>query len=1188
MNAFLLYLSNRDTYSLSWGYFLAFMFLVNQLFNAIGWNSSQYYMRGIAMSVRGAMSGLIYQKSLSMSTASRLKFSNGRVFNLIASDCQNLENFFRDVHALTCLPLQALGLAILAVVYMGLSGVIGMIFLVVAISFNSLMMGKIVKLERNALKATDDRVKTTSEVLNAIKIVKLFAWEKSFVSRIKGEREIELGFQKMIRLVNVVFSMLINILPTFTNLLIFGLFFVFGNSFTPATVFTALTIVNLIRLPVMFIPFCYQLAYTGWVSYERIAEFLLVPDRDNQPTSHDASESSGFAISIKNGKFVWPLVGSSDDDAEESTLVDGVEVPKQSPNNGTNQLQHVDLDIQKGSLTVVVGKVGAGKSSLFYAILGDMERTGGSVDIYGRIAYASQSAWLQSASIRENILFGAPFDESKYREVIKACALERDLTLFSDGDMSQIGEKGVTLSGGQAARVGLARAVYADRDILLLDDPLAAVDAHVGKHLLEECILKHCKGKTVILVTHQLHVTPHADNIVLIQDGLIAEQGTYDSLMAKQSLFAVMMQDHAGAASEGEAEKSESKKVAKVVVDEELKAKPVPVDEKGVQPQAAAKQLMTVEERAMGRVNAKYYFIYLNRAGGIFICSMILLCAFVWQTSKIVTDLWLTFWLSFQISNFSNQDYIYTYLGLAVAQAALLLVMSYAVAVSTIRAGRQLHNECLDSVLLAPMSFFETNPIGRIISRFSKDFAETDRQLPILIQQVLEMLLSLLGIVVLIAYAVPFCLIFVVVLVPLYIHFLKFFRASVRELKRLENLGRSPLYAHIAETLSGLSTIRSYQSVNAFVNLQNLLLDAGNQPIYVKSVAECWMSNRAEGFVALLIFVVAILGLVTNANPSLLGLALSYALSLMTLINMVLPRLADLEARMNSIERICHYITELPSERTASVAQVPASWPATGTMQFKNLSMKYRDDLDPVLHGITFDIQSGQKVGVVGRTGAGKSSVITAAFRIVEASEGEILLDGVDISHVGLDTLRGRLSIIPQAPILFDGTIRFNLDPMNDYSDEDLWHVLERCALKDYVSSQDQRLDAPVTEGGENLSVGQRQLLCLGRAMLRQSKVLFIDEATASVDIETDTYIQKVIREDFADATVICIAHRLGTLIDYDRILVLDAGRVKEFDTPHNLLGIPDSAFSSLVDETGAANAKMLRGLAEAAAKKTK
>ncbi|KAJ3248691.1 hypothetical protein HDU78_010922 [Chytriomyces hyalinus] len=514
---------------------------------------------------------------------------------------------------------------------------------------------------------------------------------------------------------------------------------------------------------------------------------------------------------------------------------------------------------------------------------------------------------------------------------------------------------------------------------------------------------------------------------------------------------------------------------------------------------------------------------------------------------------------------------------------ALSVGISYGIAVGTINANRKLHNECLNSVMNAPMSFFETNPLGRIISRFSKDFSEVDRQLPVLIQQVMESTLSLIGTVVLIAYAVPLCLVLVVILFPLYLHFLKFFRASIRELKRLENLSRSPLYAHISETLSGLSTIRSYDRMHDFYTLQNAFLDAGNQPIYLKSVAECWMSNRAESFIAVLIFAVALVGLVTNADAPLLGLGLSYALALMAIVNGLLPRVADLEARMNSIERIFHYITELPSEKKEHDASVSESWPTKGMIEFNRFSLRYRDDLDPVLHDLSFRIPAGEKVGVVGRTGAGKSTIITAAFRLVEGCEGSISIDGVDVGKLSLDSLRSRLAIIPQAPTLFEGTIRFNLDPLHECDDEDIWHVLGRCALKEYVSMLDQKLDSPVLEGGANLSVGQRQLLCLGRAMLRKSKLLFIDEATASVDVETDSFIQQVIREEFEDATVVCIAHRLGTLIDYDKIMVLDAGELIEYDAPHVLLRDPGSSFSSLVDEMGESSASMLRGLAETA-----
>ncbi|KAJ3347530.1 hypothetical protein HDU83_002046 [Entophlyctis luteolus] len=561
------------------GYFLSAMFLVNQLGNAIGWNTSQYFMRGIAMSVRSSMSSLIFQKSLTMSGKSKLKFSNGRVFNLIASDCSNLENLFRDIHAILALPIQAIGLAVLAVVYLGLAGGIGMIFLTVGISVNSILMSKVVRLERRALAATDARVKLMNEILNAMKIVKLFGWEKSFTERVKAERDTETKNQKTIRLITAVFTMVINILPTLTNLIIFGLYFAFGNTLTPSTVFTALTIVNMIRLPVTYIPFVFQLGWSGWVSYDRIAEFLLLPDRENMPTIHgERHDENSNSIVIRDGNFQWPQPDSG---------------------NTLCQLKNVNLAVKNKSLVVVVGKVAAGKSSLLHAILGDMVRESGSIDIFGKIAYSSQAPWLQSASIRDNILFGAPFDANRYEETLRACCLKQDLELFAGGDLSEIGEKGVTLSGGQAARVALARAVYSDKDILLLDDPLAAVDSHVGRKLFQDCIMGVCKNKTVVLVTHQLHVTQFADWIVVLQDGEIVEQGTHEDLLASKKVFSAMIGENLGSFLEDEGASSKSL----------LKGGPhgAEISSMNTSKNDTPQAIMTVEERAVGRVESRYY-----------------------------------------------------------------------------------------------------------------------------------------------------------------------------------------------------------------------------------------------------------------------------------------------------------------------------------------------------------------------------------------------------------------------------------------------------------------------------------------------------------------------------------------------------------------------------------------------------
>ncbi|KAJ3387332.1 hypothetical protein HDU84_000905 [Entophlyctis sp. JEL0112] len=508
-----------------------------------------------------------------------------------------------------------------------------------------------------------------------------------------------------------------------------------------------------------------------------------------------------------------------------------------------------------------------------------------------------------------------------------------------------------------------------------------------------------------------------------------------------------------------------------------------------------------------------------------------------------------------------------------------------------------MHDKMLASILKAPMIFFETNPAGRILSRFSRDFTETDRRLPFLFQAVVEMFLNILGTFILVAYASPFMLIVIVLIVPVYSYVLNLYRSCLRELKRIEAVSRSPLYSQINEILTGISTIRAFGVSDRFISISQGLQDNANRPTYIMSCLDIWIATRAESFVGIVIGMMAILGVALDIDLSLLGLALSYCLSAMFLLNFGLRHAAEVEARMNAVERLYHYANELPAEYTAGVSQKVANeWPVAGNISFRNLSIKYRPELPLILHSLNFDVPAGKKVGIVGRTGAGKSSIITAIFRLVEFAEGTIFIDDVDISNLELNDLRKKLAIIPQAPVLFDGTFRTNLDPFNNYKDEELWAVLHRCALHDYVSSLAEKLESRISEGGANLSMGQRQLLCLGRAMLIKSKILLIDEATASVDMETDSFIQKVIRADFSDCTVICIAHRLNTLMDYDSVLVMDNGRVVEvsddwvellkitvtaqYDSPKVLASNSTSLFSALIDETGPANAAVLRRLA--------
>ncbi|KAJ3408650.1 hypothetical protein HDU80_004999 [Chytriomyces hyalinus] len=1161
-------------------YGMAVALFVVQMIQALGWNNSQYVMKGASMSIFAGLLSMVYRKAFRLGTKGRAQYPTGVIMNLIASDCNSVQRMLQYITDLLCVPLEVISLSIIIIVFAGPAGAAGLSFMICCTGISIVLVSKSYSVEHKALAATDERVKVTGEVINGIKIVKFFAWETAFIERLSLLRDNELVQHLRLRMIEASFSVILNCVPAFTNVLVFSVYRALGNNVDAATVFATLSVINLIRLPIAIVAMVAQGLFTALASLERLAKFFAVEEMDMDRLI-ELPVGSETAVLFENASFKWssekPIEIEDDDDFKKSDdQTSNMKSIEMEALNGPFTLRNINLEIKTGSLTMIVGKVGSGKSSLLGALIGDMSTTNGCVKVSGRFGYTPQASWLQNTTLRANILLGSAFDEARYNETIRCCGLSKDLAILPFGDMSDIGEKGITLSGGQAARVNLARAIYSNADIMLMDDPLAAVDAHVGKQILDECILGVCKSKTVVLVTHQLHIASQADHIVVMNNGEITEQGSFSQLMNARGGFFDLMQEYGHAGDDVEAPKADDaiKETPAIIPIDELKE----FDVKGT-------DLNEEEEREVGSVALKHYAFYVKNLGTSSFLVLLFLLFSLWQATKLLGDVWLTFWVEDRFLK-SELFYIVGLLLLAALQVVLFGVVRVAFARACFFAGKNIHSQALAAVMKVPMVFFETNPVGRIISRFSKDFGETDRQLPRLFGNIIEFGLNIIGTFILIVYASPWMMIVIAAVIPIYMYFLKLYRASLREVKRIEAITRSPLYSQINESFAGISAIRAFGATEDFVSVQESLQDAANRPSYILGCLENWVSTRAETFVACIIGMMAIFGVAFRIDTALLGLALAYSLSLMFLLNFGLHDAAETEARMNSVERLSHYITDLKPEGSPKHilhnSNPPSDWPQSGSLEFINLTLKYRPELEPILHSLSFKIAGGQKVGVVGRTGAGKSSIITALFRLVEFEEGTIKVDGMDISAMDLTCLRSRLSIIPQAPILFDGTIRSNLDPFSKHTDTELWGVLERCSLHEYISSLPTKLDAPVAEGGTNLSVGQRQLLCLGRALLVKSKILLIDEATASVDMETDTYIQKVLREDFADCTVLCIAHRLNTLMDYDKILVLDSGRLAEFDTPNALASDASSMLSSLLDETGASNAALLRKMASA------
>ncbi|XP_054155700.1 ATP-binding cassette sub-family C member 2-like [Oppia nitens] len=824
-------------------------------------------------------------------------------------------------------------------------------------------------------------------------------------------------------------------------------------------------------------------------------------------------------------------------------------------------LNQIDLHIREGMFVAIVGDVGSGKSSLLSAIIGDMELIEGTVNVRPGVhmAYVPQQAWIQNATIKQNIMFGKPFDEELYDRVIDSCALRPDIRQLAGGDQTEIGEKGVNLSGGQKQRVSLGRAVYTGADLYLLDDPLSAVDSHVGKHLMTEILDSKtgCLGsKTRLLVTNQLFMLADCDLIVVLKAGKIVSTGTYGQLLLDSNYFQQLIKQYF------------SKRV-----DDDYNSYHKWTD--------SLNQI--VEGAQIGLITIKTFIKYIRLIN----IKLLLICLTVLMLSIAINygiNFWLAYWSKQLAANNTNGDgsdigdsrgpvfYMLIFAAMIVGQLLLQTVYRFIYALTIISTCIRLHRKLLDRIMHAPMEFFDTTPVGRLLNRFNKDMYLIDLGLPVMFRQTLDYCLQLIGIVVSISILTPMFLIPFAVTVIVYYFLQNIYIKASCQLRRLESISRSPINSHLEETLNGLSSIRAYDCMDRFIRESDNRIDNNTQCLYPYIMANSWLLVRLQVLTNILVLFAALFGVIRkdSLNGSDIGLSLSNAITLTGILEYFINSFAQMQANLVSFERIDEYCgLNTEADWQLSGQQLSDKWPENGCIRFDGYGTRYRQGLDLVIKGIDISIKSGEMIGIVGRTGAGKSSLTLALFRLIEPAMGRIVIDDIDISQLGLHDLRSRLTIIPQEPVLFSGTIRSNLDPFDKFSDDDLWSVLEQSHLKEFVLSTDAGLDHPVTESGDNMSVGQRQLVCLARALLRHTSILILDEATAAVDVETDSLIQQTIRQSFKSCTVLTIAHRINTILDYDRVLVLSDGRIAEFDSPDQLLDDRTTIFYSLAKDAG-------------------
>ena len=1112
-------------------------------------------------------------------------WGNGRIINLMSTDTARIDLASGFFHMMWTSPVAIVVTLVLLLINLSYSALSGFSLLVIGFPVLTKAIQFLLRWRRDINKITDERVSLSQEILSAVRFVKYFGWESSFLERIGNIRKREIRkIQTLLAVRNAINAISMS-LPIFASFISFITYSLSKHVLNPAPIFSSLALFNALRMPLNLLPLVISQCVDAWSSILRIQEFLVAEEQiDDFIWEMDGSN----AISISDAGFTWERTTSQNPDKAKAGMKkkqgkpdksrteikgesDKDDVTSSQNDSASDQtkvepfhLQDVNLSIGRDELIAVIGGVGSGKSSLLAALAGDMRKTAGTVTMGASRAFCPQYAWIQNTSVRENILFGKAYDRAWYDAVVDSCALRPDLEILPNGDQTEIGERGITVSGGQKQRLNIARAIYFHSDIILMDDPLSAVDAHVGRHIFDHAICGLLAGKCRILATHQLHVLSRCDKIVWMDEGRIRTVDTFANLMEHDEGFQRMM------ASTAQEEKMEEEaEVNEDEMEDERKA----AKKRKMAKRGAA--LMQAEERAVKSVSWNVYAAYIKASGSILFGPMVVLLLVISQGANIVTSLWLSWWTSDKFG-LSTGQYIGVYATLGVVQALMMFFFSLTLSILGTEASRIMLKQAMTRVLRAPMSFFDTTPLGRITNRFAKDVDVMDNNITDAMRMYLFTLVMIVSVFILIIAYFPF---FAVALAPLFIMFLfsaSYYRASAREIKRHEAVLRSAVYARFGEGVSGTASIRAFGLQGQFTKGLRATIDQMNSAYYLTFANQRWLAVRLDVVGNLLVFTTGILVVTSrfDVSPSTAGLVLSYILSIVQIIQFSVRQLSEVENSMISTERLYYYGTSIEEEPPLHLDPVPDAWPHSGEIVFDDVQMRYREGLPLVLQGLNMKVAGGERIGVVGRTGAGKSSIMSALFRLVELSNGSISIDGINIATVGLKDLRTRLAIIPQDPTLFRGTIRSNLDPFNEHTDLELWSALRQSDLVDAESSHTDKthsrihLDGVVEEEGLNYSLGQRQLMALARALVRGSQIIVCDEATSSVDMETDQKIQKTIATAFKGKTLLCIAHRLKTIINYDRICVMDRGQIVELDPPLTLWE-RGGVFRGMCDQSG-------------------
>nr|UJH94428.1 Yor1.1 [Starmerella bombicola] len=1223
------------------------------------WNG--YRTRALAETVRTILITAIYNKITKLSPAGRQMFPPSKITSVITTDTNRIFMAARWSSILIIFIFAFGGMLGVLIKYLGVAALPGAGLVLLGIVVNVFVSRFITGLRRKSLPFADARIGSIRETMENMRVIKFYGWESSFVKLVAKARLSETNYLKKLGAIEGAIDATLTSIPPFGGVLSFAVRIILGKTLSATVAFPSLTLFQLfVPLSMMFSQAITSHA-DAWASVKRIDALFRAPE---DPSYVITDEISPGAIRIVDGAFKWDFepptlasktrwrrkilfykrqmriedeqtvppggmdlrsTASARDDFEDDKAKFEEEQDRENASEGITRagakkfpgLRNINISLKPKELIMIVGSIGSGKTTLLNSILGLVSKTQGSVFVGGDVVNV-MSMWSQNATIRKNILFGKEYDEERYNETVRVCSLQSDFDSFAGGDFAEVGERGITLSGGQKARIALARCVYAGGDIVLLDDVLSAVDGKVSNHIFKHCIKEKLKDCTRLLVTHNLKLLNEADRIVYMDGNGHAHIDTLTALLESEPHFKKMYLE---ATNRDSSEDSESDGLAAVrqsafeaemqqrrtqaedfeedgeeVLDDVESGKDISkINERAL---LASTKLIQDEQRSKGTVSGTVLYRFLSSGAkiGIFFIPIVILPQLAVATAQAMQSVFLQFWTENRYHH-PNGVYIGYYCLILASRAICFICVAVCTCVFCFNSSSSLHNRAVENIYRAPMSYFDSTPLGRIINRFTDDIANLDTQMFMELRMTLMSSSILLASIVTIFVYIPWAILALLPIILVAFVLLNYYRASARELKRINSLFRSSMFTLVTESISGMAVILSYKREKIFAKDLNKRIDDMNVSFQINLASQYWLSLRvamATLSVTLIVLLLCVFQ-VFNLNSSKVGMLMSMLPNISISVVILLPMLTELENQMNSVERLYELGNTIPQEAAFHIPETmpPESWPQVGSIAYENASLRYREGLPNVLDNVSLIIKGGQKVGICGRTGAGKSTILASLFRLTELSGGRIVIDGIDVSTIGLRDLRTKLAIIPQEPVLFQGTIRSNLDPFGDHSDTELWSALRRAGViradeagvNGQVSAKHRfHLDTKTNSEGSNFSLGECQLLTLARALVRNAKIIVLDEATATVDFETDRMIQQTISREFSHCTILCVAHRLQTIVNYDKVVIMEAGKILEEGTPKRLFDDKSSRFASMCAESGITEKNFMESQAESTA----